>query len=70
VAKTIREAAWSRLGIEYDPESRLAGAARERSLGAPVTAEFEHEGYRVHGFVNGIVFYKIDDGEQIEVVDW
>ena len=70
VAEMIRQAAWNRVGIEYDPEARLAAAARERSLGAPVTGEFEHEGYRVHGFVNGVVYCKIDDGEEIEVVDW
>jgi len=70
LAATIRKAAWNQAGVGFDAGARLAGAARELGLGAPVTDEFEHEGYRVQGFSNGVVYLSIDDAGEVEEVAW
>ncbi|MCC9074815.1 M23 family metallopeptidase [Litorilinea aerophila] len=59
----VRSAAWSRLGIEFDPNSALATYARQNGLGMPVTQEFRVGDFRVQGFQGGIVFAPAVEGE-------
>lgn len=69
-SEKIREAAWNQLGVRYNPEAALARRAREMSLGAPVTNEFDYDSYRVQGFVNGILYCRIGDWNNIKFLQW
>ena len=70
----IREAAWNHLypacGVRFNPTAAFQAVARIRGYGAPVTNEFDVDGYRVHGFVLKILWAGIGDWQDIREVDW
>jgi hypothetical protein len=66
----LRSEAWLRLGIEPRPDSRLAAFARARSLGMPVTQEFEVAGYRVQGYQLAIVYAPASDPTRVDLMPW
>lgn len=66
----LRSEAWLRLGIEPRPDSPLAVFARARSLGMPVTQEFEVAGYRVQGFQLAIVYAPVSDPARVDLMPW
>lgn len=70
VEQVLREAAWNKAGIRYNPEAAFQTVARERELGIPETNEFDVTGYRVQGFGNAILFCVIGDWQNIEVLLW
>jgi hypothetical protein len=67
---TLRQAAWSRIGIELDTGSIIAAYARQQQLGMPVTQEFEVGEFRLQGFSEGIVFVRKGDLDSIDHVLW
>jgi hypothetical protein len=52
----LREAAWNRLAIPFNPTAALSRYARDHGLGNPLTAEFDAGQYRAQGFALGIVY--------------
>jgi hypothetical protein len=70
VIQAIRNAAWNQLGIPYNPEAAFAKYARAQKLGNPVTTEFDISGYRAQGFAGGIVYAKIGDWANIQLLAW
>jgi hypothetical protein len=66
----LRAEAWLRLGIEPRPDSPLAAFARSRSLGMPVTQEFEAAGYRVQGYQLAIVYAPASDPARVDLMPW
>ena len=70
VVNELRRAAWSRIGIEHDPNSAIAAYARHHEMGIPVTQEFEAGGFRLQGFHTGIVFMRIGDLDNIGHMLW
>jgi hypothetical protein len=68
--QAIRNAAWTQLGIPYNPEAAFAKYARTNKLGDPVTTEFDISGYRAQGFAGGIVFAKIGEWANIQTLAW
>ena len=71
--KIIREAAWHAAGLPYNPEAALARYAREQGMGNPVTPEFDIVNgakYRAQGFAGGIVYAKIGDWGNCQIVKW
>lgn len=70
VIQALRNAAWSQLGIPYNPEAAFAKYARQHGMGNPVTTEFDISGYRAQGFTGGIVYAKTGDWANIQVLVW
>ncbi len=70
LAEAMRTAAWSRLGVEYQPGSLVAEYARQMNLGAPLTQLFETAGHLVQGYYGGIVFAPVATPERIAHVTW
>jgi hypothetical protein len=68
--EAIIEAAWNALGIPYNPEAAIAQYARERDMGNPVTGEFDVDGYRAQGFGGGIVYCRIGQWGECQMVEW
>jgi hypothetical protein len=50
--------------------SRLSAYARDRQLGAPVTAEFSAGGYRARGFERGVVCAPLAQLDDLAHVSW
>ena len=70
VVNQLRQAVWSRVGIEFEPDSIIGAYARHHEMGMPVTQEFEDGGFRVQGFHGGIVFVRIGDLDSVAHVSW
>ena len=68
--EAIVEAAWNALDIPYNPEAAIAQYAREHDLGVPMTLEFDVDGYRAQGFAGGIVYCRIGDWGNCQMVEW
>jgi hypothetical protein len=68
--QAIRNAAWSQLGIPYNPDAAFAKFARQQGMGNPVTTEFDISGYRAQGFTGGILYAKIGDWANIQILAW
>jgi hypothetical protein len=66
----VRAAAWTRLGIEYRPDSALADYARRNALGMPVTQEFTVGTLVVQGFQGGIVYAASSDRSSVRHMSW
>jgi hypothetical protein len=70
VIQAIRNVAWNQLGIPYNPDAAFAKYAREKQLGNPVTTEFDVSGYRAQGFAGGILYAKVGDWANIQMLAW
>jgi len=74
--QTIRNAAWQKVGVPFNPDAAFPRYARERGLGAPVpgTGEFDVRingiDYRVQPFVGGIVYCVVGDWGNVKHIDW
>jgi hypothetical protein len=66
----LRTAVWSRLGVEFKPDSVLAAYARQVGLGMPVTQEFEVAGIRAQGFQGGIAYVTPGDRGRLGHLSW
>jgi hypothetical protein len=66
----LRQALWTRIGIEYRSDSALAGYARRIGLGMPITQEFEVSGLRAQGFQGGIVYCPTGDPSRVGHISW
>jgi murein DD-endopeptidase MepM/ murein hydrolase activator NlpD len=70
VDEVIRTAAWAALDTPHNPAAALEKCARSHDLGAPLTAEFDANGYRVQCYALGVVACRIGDWSNVQVVDW
>lgn len=78
--EAIRNAAWNRRGIPYNPEAAFPAFARkhtvnpEKTIGTPVTLEFDvvWKGvtYRAQGYSGGILYAVVGEWSNIEVLPW
>lgn len=72
--ETLRNAAWNRRGLAYNPELAFPRYARQHNLGSPLTSEFdvtwEGKVYRVQGFTGGIVYAEVGDWGNIKTIGW
>ena len=74
--ETIRNAAWQKIGVPYNPDAAFPKYARAHGLGAPVpgTGEFDARvngvDYRVQPFVGGIVYCVIGDWGNVKHMLW
>lgn len=66
----LRQALWTRIGIEYRADSALAAYARRIGLGMPITQEFEVSGLRAQGFQGGIVYAPTGDTTRVGHISW
>ncbi|MEZ4736797.1 MAG: hypothetical protein R3E79_57685 [Caldilineaceae bacterium] len=66
----LRAAVWQAAGVVLQRESAFLAYARQHTLGAPVTAAFDVESYRVQGFANGIVYAPIGDWDATGHMQW
>ncbi len=72
--QTLRNAAWNRRGLAYNPEAAFPKYAREHELGSPLTPEFdanwEGKAYRVQGFTGAIIYAEIGGWDNIQSLSW
>jgi hypothetical protein len=66
----VRAAAWQALGVALNQDSAFLRYAREKNLGAPLTAELTVESFRVQGFANGIVYAPAADWNVMGHMQW
>lgn len=72
--ETLRNAAWSKRGLSYNPDAALARYARQHNLGSPLTGEFDANWngrtYRVQGFTAAIIYAEVGDWGNINRLGW
>jgi len=74
--QTIRNAAWQKVGVPFNPDAAFPKYAREHGLGAPVpgTGEFDVRingvDYRIQPFVGGIVYCIVGDWGNVKHMQW
>ncbi len=74
--QTIRNAAWQKVGVPFNPDAAFPKYARAKGLGSPVpgTGEFDIRingiDYRVQPFVGGIVYCVIGDWGNVKHMLW
>ena len=66
----IRNAAWRKIGIPYNPNAAFPLFARRYKQGNPVTREFDVAGYRAQGFQGGIILAPIGNYDNINWIPW
>jgi hypothetical protein len=66
----MRQAAWGQAQVNFNRTSSFAQYARQHNLGAPLTNEFDIEGYRAQGFALAIVYARIGDWDNITHSAW
>ena len=71
---TLRNAAWSRRGLSYNPDAAFPKYARQHNLGSPLTGEFDirwqDKTYRVQGFTGAIIYAEVGDWSNINRQSW
>jgi len=72
--ETLRNAAWNRRGLAYNPDAAFPQYARQHNLGSPLTGEFDvhwqGKTYRVQGFTGAIVYTEVGDWGNIKKQSW
>jgi PKD repeat protein len=72
--EAIRNKAWNKVTVAYNPDAAFPRYARQHGLGAPLTDEtdvqFEGKAYRLQGFVGGVVFAPVGLWDQITHIEW
>jgi len=66
----VRNGAWLKLGIPFNPAAAFGQFARAKKLGNPVTPEFAMGGCTAQGFANGIIACHTGDWQNIQVLPW
>jgi hypothetical protein len=71
---SLRNAAWNRRGIAFNPDAGFPRYARQNNLGSPLTGEFDVDWrgrtYRVQGFTGAIVYAEVGDWGNIQKLTW
>lgn len=70
IENAIRNAAWNKIGVNYNPAAAFAVYARAHGLGAPLSNEFDYYGYRAQPFMAGVVFAMIGDWQNTSHLAW
>lgn len=74
LVERIRNRVWNAVGqdepIPYNPSAAFPTKARELKLGAPLTREYDVDGFRCQGYAWGILYARIGDWANILVIDW
>ena len=74
LSEALRNAAWNRRGLAYNPDAALALYARKHSLGSPLTGEFDvswqGKAFRVQAFTGAIIFAEVGDWSSIKRLSW
>lgn len=69
--EAIREAAWNKVGVNYNPDAAFGVYAREHGLGIPMSNEFDlWSRVRVQLFTGGIVLCEIGRWDQVRHIAW
>ncbi len=72
--ETVRNAAWNRRGINYNPDAAFSKYARLKNLGSPLTQEFDvtwkGKPYRIQGFTGAILYCLVGDWGNIQSLSW
>lgn len=72
--EVLRNAAWNRRGLAYNPNAAFPIYARQHNLGSPLTGEFDvnwqGKAYRVQGFTGAIVYAEVGDWGNIKRESW
>jgi len=71
VEALIREAAWNRVGVDWNREAAFHVYAQVHGLGIPMSNEFDlYELYRIQAFAGGIVYARIGDWQGVRHLAW
>lgn len=67
----IREAAWNKVGVNWNRGAAFYVYAQAHGLGIPMSNEFDlHEMYRLQAFAGGIVYARIGDWQAVRHILW
>lgn len=66
----VRHVAWNTLGVPYNPDAAFVRHARANGLGHPVTPEIDVDGWRMQGYVGGILYAQVGRWDDIRVLSW
>lgn len=70
ISQAIRNAAWNKVGVNYNTDAAFAVYARAHNLGAPLSNEFDFLGYRAQPFMGGVVYAMIGDWQNTRHLAW
>lgn len=70
LAEEIVNRAWVELGIPRNPDAALFKYAAENDLGAPVTKEILFGDLILQGYAKGIVYVRLGDWSNVQVLRW
>ena len=68
--KAIRQACWDQQNVPYNPAAALQRAAEDNYLGAPLSPEFDKDGYRIQAYAEGIVYCRIGHWHDVRYMGW
>jgi hypothetical protein len=68
--QALRNAAWQRMGIPYNPDAAFSKYARAHNLGNPVEPETIYKDWTLQGFAGGILYCRTGDWGNIKVLPW
>lgn len=74
VEEQIRDSAWRRVGVRYNPIAAFALYARLESLGAPLSDEYDETIddviFRIQPFVGGVVVAEVGQWDKVGHLEW
>lgn len=74
IEERIRDSAWRRVGVRYNPDAAFALYARLEGLGAPLGDEYDEAiddvTFRIQPFVGGIVVAEIGQWDKVSHLEW
>ncbi len=70
----IRNAAWGRVSVPFNPSAAFPAYARANGLGNPVTGEFDKTvagvTYRIQGFSRAVVWCVVGQWDKVRHMPW
>lgn len=74
VEEQIRDSAWRKVGVRYNPDAAFALYARLEGLGAPLSDEYDESigdiMFRIQAFVGGIVAAEVGQWDKVSHLEW
>lgn len=70
IRNTVVNAIAATVPVPYNPGAAFPLVARHLGLGAPLTRETDVDGYRAQGYALGIVYARIGEWDNVQVMDY
>ena len=74
IEEQIRDSAWHRVDVRYNPDAAFALYARLEQLGAPLADEYDETiddvAFRIQPFVGGVVVAEVGQWDKVSHLEW